>query len=155
MRSAAVFILSPDKNPGLPPHTRSCFISSVKTAPDSLDLCFLSEFRALALKSCATEPENPSAICAQRSLVRGVRAKGANWRHQLFRNAVLSCDGVTSFLLRVSFSHDTHVKSGVRVPEHVLQVLACARHVPAPLAFHTAELHMPTSPQRGHMADMQ
>lgn len=31
----------------------------------------------------------------------------------------------------------------------------CVCHVPALLAFHTAELHMPTSRQKAHMADMQ
>lgn len=34
-------------------------------------------------------------------------------------------------------------------------VHVCVCHVPALLAFHTAELHMPTSRQKAHMADMQ
>lgn len=34
-------------------------------------------------------------------------------------------------------------------------VCTCVSHSPALLAFHTAELHMPTSRQKAHMADMQ
>lgn len=62
---------------------------------------------------------------------------------------LVSATAATNYNLHYVLSNSTRSLT-VRICVHV-----CVCHVPALLAFHTAELHMPTSRQKAHMADMQ